>query len=65
MKRSTLLLLALAAASASGSTTGWTYAPPPSGKTQGTLSWTDLSGFENVVNGIKIVSGTDKKLYVV
>ncbi|MBO6121259.1 MAG: leucine-rich repeat domain-containing protein [Kiritimatiellae bacterium] len=42
----------------------WTYTPPPSGKTQGTLSWTDSSGFENVVNGIKIVSGTDKKLYI-
>ena len=42
----------------------WTYTPPPSGKTQGTLSWTDSSGFENVVKGIKIVSGTDKKLYI-
>jgi hypothetical protein len=56
-----LLLLALPAAA---STTAWTYTPPPSGKTQGTLSWTDSSGFENVVNGIKIVSGTDKKLLV-
>ena len=42
----------------------WTYTPPPAGKTQGTLSWTDSSGFENVVQGIKIVSGTDKKLYI-
>ena len=41
----------------------WTYTPPPAGKTQGTLSWTDSSGFENVVQGIKIVSGTDKKFY--
>ena len=42
----------------------WTYTPPPSGKTQGTLSWTDSSGFENVINGIKIVDGTEKKLYI-
>ena len=58
---SALCALALPAAA---STTAWTYTPPPSGKTQGTLSWTDSSGFENVVNGIKIVSGTDKKLYI-
>lgn len=49
---------------AAAGTDCWTYTPPPAGKTQGTLSWTDSSGFENVVNGIKIVSGTDKKLYI-
>ncbi len=64
MKRSVLFLLALAAVSASASTTGWTYAPPAPNLTRGTLSWTDSSGFENVVNGIRIVNGTEKKLYI-
>ena len=58
------LLFALAGFNAVAGTDCWTYTPPASGKTQGTLSWTDSSGFENVVKGIKIVSGTDKKLYI-
>ena len=68
MKSSALLAasasVALAAAPAAADS-GWVYAPPAPNLTQGTLSWTDSSGFENVVKGIKIVPGTEKKLYIV
>ena len=63
--RSPLPLLALLALPAAASTTAWTYTPPAPNLTQGTLSWTDSSGFENIVKGIKIVAGTEKKLYIV
>ena len=45
------ILLAFVLPAAAG-TDCWTYAPPPAGKTRGTISWTDSSGFENVVQGI-------------
>ena len=48
--------LALAATSASAATDHWTYTPPASG-TQGTISWTDSSGFENVVKGVVLSGG--------
>ena len=48
--------LALAAAPASAGTDGWTYTPPASG-TRGTISWTDSSGFENVVQGAVLSNG--------
>ena len=49
--------LALAAAApASAGTDGWTYTPPASG-TRGTISWTDSSGFENVVQGAVLSNG--------
>ena len=60
----TSLSCAIVGFNAVAGTDCWTYMPPPAGKTQGTLSWTDSSGFENVVQGIKIVSGTEKKLYI-
>ena len=34
----------------------WTYIPPASG-TQGTISWTDSSGFENIVKGAVLSGG--------
>ena len=34
----------------------WTYHPPTSG-TRGTISWTDSSGFENVIKGIILSDG--------
>lgn len=49
-----LLLLALPAAA---STTAWTYTPPAPGKYRGTLSWTDSSGFENIVNEVVLSDG--------
>ena len=48
--------LALAAAPASAGTDSWTYTPPASG-TRGTISWTDSSGFENVVQGAVLSNG--------
>ena len=54
MKRHALLLLALAALSASAGTDCWTYVP---GSPRGTISWTDSSGFENVVKGIVLSDG--------
>ena len=48
--------LALAATSASAATDHWTYTPPASG-TQGTISWTDSSGFENIVKGVVLSGG--------
>ena len=54
--RSPLPLLALLALPAAASTTAWTYTPPASG-TKGTISWTDSSGFENVISGIVLENG--------
>ena len=48
--------LALATTSASAATDHWTYTPPASG-TQGTISWTDSSGFENIVKGAVLSGG--------
>ena len=50
------ILLAFVLPAAAG-TDCWTYAPPPAGKTRGTISWTDSSGFENVVQGIVLADG--------
>ena len=50
------LALAAAPAPASAGTDGWTYTPPASG-TRGTISWTDSSGFENVVQGAVLSNG--------
>lgn len=58
------LLFASACFDAVAGTDCWTYTPPAPNLTRGTLSWTDSSGFENVINGIKIVDGTEKKLYI-
>ncbi len=58
MKRPALLLVALAALSASAGTDCWTYVP---GSPRGTISWTDSSGFENVVKGI-VLDGTGVKI---
>lgn len=58
MKRSSLfpvLFLSLALPALAG-TDCWTYVPPASG-TQGTISWTDSSGFENVVKGAVLSGG--------
>ncbi|MBR1922030.1 MAG: leucine-rich repeat domain-containing protein [Kiritimatiellae bacterium] len=52
-------LTALAAAFAlpvAAGTDCWTYTPPASG-TRGTISWTDSSGFENIINGIILSDG--------
>ena len=48
--------LALAATPASAATDHWTYTPPASG-TRGTISWTDSSGFENIVKGAVLSGG--------
>ena len=48
--------LALAATSASAATDHWTYTPPATG-TRGTISWTDSSGFENIISGIVLENG--------
>ena len=45
-----------AVSSAVAGTDCWTYHPPASG-TRGTISWTDSSGFENVINGIILSDG--------
>ena len=45
------------AATAVAGTDCWTYAPPPVGKTHGTISWTDPTGFDNVINGIILSDG--------
>lgn len=50
------IALVFAATSASAATDHWTYTPPASG-TRGTISWTDSSGFENVINGIILSDG--------
>ena len=50
------LALAAAPAPASAGTDSWTYTPPASG-TRGTISWTDSSGFENVVQGAVLSNG--------
>lgn len=57
MKRRLPLLLLLFALPAAASTTGWTYTPPAPGKYRGTLSWTDSSGFENIVNEVSFSDG--------
>ncbi len=54
MKR--LLPLLLLPVLAHAGTDCWTYVPPASG-TQGTISWTDSSGFENVVKGAVLSDG--------
>ena len=41
-----------AATSASAATDCWIFTPPPAGKTRGSISWTDSSGFENVIKGV-------------
>ena len=51
------LLLALALPAAAG-TDCWTYVP---GSPRGTISWTDSSGFENVIKGI-VLDGTQIKI---
>ncbi len=60
MNRITYLLiiaaLALAASSVVAGTDCWTYTPPASG-TKGTISWTDSSGFENIVKGAVLSDG--------
>ena len=48
--------LALATTSASAATDHWTYTPLASG-TRGTISWTDSSGFENIVNEVVLSDG--------
>ena len=44
-------LLAFEPVCTHAATDAWTYKPPASG-TRGSISWTDSSGFENVINGI-------------
>ena len=58
MKRSAILpiLFVSLALPALAGTDCWTYVPPASG-TQGTISWTDSSGFENVVKGAVLSGG--------
>ena len=56
MRRPTIPLLALLALPAAASTTAWTYTPPASG-TKGTISWTDSSGFTNVMKGAVLSDG--------
>lgn len=51
-----LLALCALALPAAASTTAWTYTPPASG-TKGTISWTDSSGFENIMNGAVLSDG--------
>ncbi len=53
MKRSAFLLLLFAsfALRALAGTDCWTYVP---GSPRGTISWTDSSGFENIVKGIEL-----------
>ena len=50
------ITLDFAATPASAATDHWTYTPPATG-TRGTISWTDSSGFENVINGIILSDG--------
>ena len=56
MKKFLLALCALLPAAAFAGTDCWTYVPPASG-TQGTISWTDSSGFENVMKGAVLSGG--------
>jgi hypothetical protein len=57
MKRLLPLPLLLAVVlSAAASTAAWTYTPPASG-TKGTISWTDSSGFENIMKGAVLSDG--------
>ena len=51
-----LLLLFAVGFTAVAGTDCWTYTPPASG-TQGTISWTDSSGFENIVKGAVLSGG--------
>lgn len=51
-----LLLLSAVGFNAAAGTDCWTYTPPASG-TRGTISWTDSSGFENVIKGIVLSGG--------
>lgn len=48
--------LVFAVTLASAATDHWTYTPPASG-TRGTISWTDSSGFENIISGIVLENG--------
>lgn len=48
---------AAVAVSALAGTDCWTYLPPEKGKTRGSISWTDSSGFENVIKGIVLADG--------
>lgn len=48
--------LVFATTLASAATDHWTYTPPASG-TRGTISWTDSSGFENIISGIVLENG--------
>ena len=49
-------LFAFAGFDAVAGTDCWTYTPPASG-TKGTISWTDSSGFENIVKGAVLSDG--------
>ena len=49
-------LFAFAGFDAVAGTDCWTYTPPASG-TKGTISWTDSSGFTNVISGIVLDNG--------
>ena len=51
------LLFVLAGFNAVAGTDCWTYHPPAAGKTRGTISWTDASGFENIVNDVVLSDG--------
>lgn len=51
------LLFALVGFNAVAGTDCWTYTPPAAGKYRGTLSWTDSSGFENIVNEVVLSDG--------
>jgi len=51
-----LLYCAIVGFNAVAGTDCWTYTPPSSG-TKGKISWTDSSGFENIMNGAVLSTG--------
>ena len=51
------LFCVAAGSPAAAGTDCWTYHPPEAGKTRGTISWTDASGFENIVNDVVLSDG--------
>ena len=57
VQRLLAIALVLSATSSVAGTDCWTYTPPPAGKTRGSISWTDSSGFDNVINGIILSDG--------
>lgn len=57
VQRFLAIAFVLSATSSVAGTDCWTYTPPPAGKTRGSISWTDPSGFDNVIKGVVLSGG--------